>query len=164
MDFKYNIENAYPNTVSLHDCRITKIYTEGEDLIIEFGIDGFWVIAGSEYNNSDKTLRTGQSSVRFTKAGEYSEYSVIIYLYKKYSFFRRPFLTTRKEIPLEKLQNKVNSEKCIIEIVDERYSVENVLIRAYIATDRGKRTECQIEICFKKMIYSWNELCKDREW
>lgn len=54
--WKYTAENDYPN-ISLHDCRISNVLIDNNDIVFEFDDNGFWILENNCQNPFKKTLR-----------------------------------------------------------------------------------------------------------
>lgn len=71
MDYRYisrethtNEENDY-STILLHDCFVTKVYTDGDDLVFELD-DGILVLETNEHNDTGRVPVTGAAAIRLT--------------------------------------------------------------------------------------------------
>lgn len=159
--WKYSSKNDYPNII-LHDCHVTKISVENKDIILEFDDYGFWMIENNKHNPFGKTLRTDKSEIRFVNC---QLDSISIYIFKVFHLFRKPVLTNRIEIPLENLMYQINSGKWRFEFIDEYYACNEALFNGWIRFDKKPyHMECQLQLLFEDMKYSWNRICEDKPW
>lgn len=159
--WKYSAKNAYPGII-LHDCRIIKVRIDGRDLVFEFDDSGFWVLEDNKQNPFGKTLRTDRSEVRFTN---YDAASVQIYIFKRFYLFGKLILTKRVEVGLDEFALEINRGKWQYECVDELYAWRRACFNGYVWLDRRPyHYECQINLFFDEMLYSWNKICEDKPW
>lgn len=159
--WKYNVKNAYPGII-LHDCRIVKVWKDNCDIVLEFDNNGFWIVGDNKDNPFGKTLRTDKSEIRFAN---YEADDVQIYIFKTFHLFGKSILTKRIEVPLDKFITGINGGKWQFECVDELYAWNRACFKGYVWL--GKRPyhyECQINLFFNEMVYSWNKICEDKPW
>lgn len=159
--WKYNIKNDHSN-ISLHDCRIEKVRIKDSDIIFEFDENGFWVLSNNKFNPYGKVLRTGKAEIRFTNCDfDFSRIS----MYKEFHLFRKPILTTRTKLSFKDFSRQINSGRLKFEVIDELYSFNQVLFDGcFWLNKKPYYRESQIQILFKDMLYSWNEINEDRTW
>ena len=162
--WKYTSENDYPNII-LHDCYIVKATVEDNDLIIEFKehdfLHGFWINEINKQNPFGKTLRTDKALIRFVNFDFDS-----IYIFKTICLFRRFIFTRRVEVSFEKFIENLNIGKWQFEFIDEFYAGNyGALFNGWVYFNDGKsHYDCQIQLRFTKMVYSWNKICEDKPW
>ena len=158
--WKFISENDYPN-IFLHDCYIVKVTVEDDDLIIEFDEYGFWINETHKDNNFSKVLRTDKATIRFV------DFDIDnIYIFKYFCLFHRFVFTRRIEISFETFIKNLNSGKWKFEFIDEFYDGNyGALFNGWVYfKHKPYHYDCQIQLRFKKMIYSWNKIYEDRTW
>lgn len=141
---------------------MTKVAVDNKDIIFEFDDNGFWVIENNKHNPFGKTLRTDKSELRFVNCD--SDFTSI-YIFKVFYLFRKPVLTNRIEISLEDLTSQINSGKWQFEFIDELYAWDKAEFNGWLWF--GKKPyhmECQLQLSFEDMLYSWNKICEDKPW
>jgi hypothetical protein len=159
--WKYNVKNAYPNII-LHDCRIIKAWIDNCDIVFEFDDSGFWICEDNKDNPFGKTLRTDKSEIRFTK---YDADAVHIYIFKTFHLFGKSIFTKRIEVGLDKFIAQINCGNWQFECVDELYAWSRVGFNGYVwLRKRPYHYECQLNLFFDEMSYSWNKICEDKPW
>ena len=157
------IETDAYNSISLHDCRTEDIQIDGNDLVINFP-DGFWITPVSEYNEHDRTLKTGPSQLCIH--GIDADYVMEpIDLFKTTYLFRRPVLCRRISIAPAKFLSRINDGKHELEFLYEFHRPGNGLYQCWLwKKNRGLEAECQFETMAESIEYRWNEILLDREW
>jgi hypothetical protein len=159
--FENSCKNAYPNII-LHDCIIEKVMIENEIITFEFDDSGFWIGADNPQNPYQKILRTDKAEVKFTDCDlDFSSVRV----FKQKRFIRKTIFTTANNISLYDFASLINSGKYRFEFVDEYYASRSAMFGGYLRTERKPyHVECQLEMRYTDMIYSWNRICEDRPW
>lgn len=149
----FHCVNAW-DTISLHDCDITKIEHSGKDLILYF-TDGFWVGTNNEFNNESYTHKTDiKSRLVIENVGNidalYAEEIPEKYIYN-------PLIDAF-------LQN-INSGDWIFEVINEIHGKGKVKYEGYLRMDEAPYN---LAICFylecEDIHYYWNNLLMDRKW
>lgn len=159
--WKYTAENDYPN-ISLHDCRISNVLIDKNDIVFEFDDKGFWIVENNSQNPFNKTLRTDKSEIRFKDI--YVDFTRIYY-YKTYHLFKKAIFTKRIELTIEQFASKINNSNWKFEFVEELYAWSRAGFDGFVWFDKKPyEYECQIRLFFNTMIYSWNKICEDRPW
>ncbi len=161
--WKFSSENDYPDII-LHDCVVTKITLDGDDLVMEFDDYGFWIGENNKQNPFGNMLRTEKSELRFVDFDTWSN----IYIFKRYNLFRKFFHTSRIDLSLEKLISNVNSGKWTFEFIYEYYTSSTQALAIFNGCinvkNKRKNYDCQIESDCSKMVYSWNKIREDAPW
>ena len=162
--WKFTSENDY-NNIILHDCVVEKVTLEGNDLVIEFNDNGFWIGEKNNQNPYKKLLRTEKSELRFV---DFDIDNIDIHIFKRYNFFRIFHHVSRVDISFEELISNINSGKWRFEFLYEYYAgVETLgaIFDCWInVTNKQKSYDCQIKLGCSKMIYSWNKIDEDATW
>ncbi len=143
--------------ICLHDCDLTKIEL-AENALTLFFEDGFWMLGHSNFNPSDKTLRTDASQVAFV--GFDSQSSILSAAYVNRCVFCR-----NGKIPFERFIKRVNSGKWKVEILGV-YSADNQIFLSGIVYQKGRCYFLDFDAVIKceKIEYFWNDIRADREW
>ena len=158
---KYSSKNDYPNII-LHDCKITKISKENNDLIFEFNDKGFWIGKDNKHNPYNKILRTGKSMIRFV---EYEQEFTDNYIFKEYRLMGKTILTKRLEVSFDYIISQINAGKWQFEFIDEFYGWRKAEFDGYIWLNKKPYCmEAQLQLNFKEMLYFWDEIYEDRTW
>lgn len=145
--------NGY-DIIGLHDCVISEMQIQDDDLILKFD-NGFWLLEDAEQNIYHETVRTGRSELRI-KGYE----DITLYRFKPLRLFRWTLSTTRINISLETLIQRINNGEWQAEITDEWYGEYGCLLGGVM----GKREEFMMNLYCKGFEYSWDELRGDRKW
>ena len=158
--WKHTSKNDYPNII-LHDCFVTNISTQNNDIIFEFD-DGFWITDTHKENPYGQILRTGKSQMLFSNVDyDFSG----IYIFKELKVFKKLMFTNRVSLAMKDFIAKINSGKWSFEIKDELYAWHQAVFVGDVRFNhRPYRREFQIDLNVKEMIYSWNEIREDRVW
>ena len=145
--------------ITLHDCYAKNIRIE--DGVVSFYFEnGFWVTPDHEHNDLSETVRTDSSKVDFCIEQENCE-EVTVHVLKK-NFFKS---TVRKEWSLNKLADFVNNRGFSLEFLYQYKSYNEQMIDCQLHFDKRPYSyECQLKIPVSKVVYCWNDLCKDKTW
>jgi len=154
--------DAY-NTISLHDCHVDDIRTDGDDLIISFS-DGFWITPVSKHINHHTALKTGPSQLRLIGLDS-DDVLNSVQLFKTTYLFRKPILCRRITLEASDFLKLVNDGKHELEFLHEFHRSHNSLYQCWLwRKNRGLEAECQLELTARSIEYRWNEIRKDRQW
>lgn len=145
--------------LTLHDCIAKNIYIENG--VISFCFEnGFWVAPDHEHSNLNETVRTDSSRVDFYVEQESHE-NAIVYVFQKNLFGS----IIRKEWSLDKLIDLVNNRVFSLEFSYQYKGYNEQIIDCGLHSDKKLyRYECQLKIPAYKVVYCWNNLCKDKKW
>ena len=144
------------STISLHDCRVTAISEQKNNIILLFGDDGYWIIETNKLNPHNKTLRTDNSQLTFVK-GNCSRVLV-----ENTALDGK--LAVWHEVSWKEFCQNINSKKWSFEIVREFYAYSKECIyQGYLYSDEAP-VACQLEFEFEKTLYEWNKIREDRAW
>lgn len=155
----FTAEDVYPK-IFFHDCYVDEAYMEGQDLVLTFGEDGFWVGADYEQNPFKKLLRTDKSQVRFVHVDtEFAELS----LFKTHRLFRRQLWETRIHISLDDWVACIGRGRWQFEFVEELCAWRECFFSGVMHGKR-KYDEWQMHLRYEKIQYFWNRICEDRPW
>lgn len=145
--------------ITLHDCYSKKISLNDDILSFDFE-NGFWITSGHKHNNLNETVRTDPSRVDFCIRQDDCD-EMTIYVFQK-KFFGS---TIRKEWSLDKLIDLVNNRGFSIEFLYQYESCNAQIIVCWLHFNKKPyHYECQIKISVSKVIYYWNNLCKNQKW
>lgn len=147
------VYNGY-DIISLHDCVISEMQIQDDDLILKFD-NGFWLLADAEQNIYHETVRTGKAELCIK---EYED--ITLYRFKPLRLFQWVLSTTRINISLETMMRKINNGEWRAEIKEEWYGKYGCLLSGIM----GKQDEFQMDLFCKEFEYSWDELRSDRKW
>lgn len=147
------------NDLSFHDCVVTRLFIDSDDLIMEFN-DGFWVVGNTQHNTNNETYRSDSSQLKLIN------YDVAnIYVYNKTRLFTRLINTRRISLELEILIANVNSGKWELEFLSEYRTYRGVFFTCLILSKkRPYMRECQLFLDHDEMKCYWNNLCLDKPW
>ena len=145
--WKFQASYEY-DAISLHDCRITNIATNGSNIILNFA-DGYWISQTNPQNPYGKTLKTDASCLVLV-GGDCKD---IVFGGKKFSW--------------DEFCSNINSEKWNFECITECYSDNKLVYAGWIWI--GERyhqpnPECHIWLEFQSLIYNWDIICEGRQW
>ena len=145
-------------SISLHDCRATKILYENGVLTFVFP-DGIWITQDHPGNTTGRVLRTDRAEVQFhLELGNESDITL-------YVFREKWKKTVREEWPLTKLMEGVNSGKYTLEFLYQYKGYHARIIECCLWSEQKPyHRECEIKLSLKGMTYGWNRLCEDKEW
>lgn len=145
--------------ISLHDCYANRICLQSN--ILSFCFDnGFWIMPEHEFSDVQKTVRTDKSKVDFCFEDTDTE-DVSVYIYRN-NIFRK---TVREEISLDKLVRLVNEKNYRLEFLYQYKGYNELIFECMLWFDKKPYNyECQLKIPTSKVIYNWNNLCKDKKW
>ena len=145
----WKFQAAYEySAISLHDCRITSITKNGDDIELHFE-DGFWLCQENPQNPYKKTLRTGASCLTLLEAAcEESIFQGI-----KFSW--------------DEFCANINSRQWNFECITECYSSNRLVYAGWIWV--GNRfyqpnPDFQLWFTFQGLRYNWNTIREDRSW
>ena len=156
--------NKYPNVV-LHDCLVTNIEKNGDDIIVDFdrfdssGQYGFWI------KDIEKNMyyRTGSSQIVIKKYDiDYTSIKEI----RTQQLSEKLFFETVSDIEPKVFIKKVNMGKWKFEVVEEFYSTDRALYIGRIHTKKKNQKSfwCCIKLQFKELLYLWSEIRYDCIW
>lgn len=139
------------NKYSLHDCKATESYIDGEDLVFVFE-DGFWVI-----NEDNGAYRTDKAEIRIKNYDIRS-----IWLFHK--IWRKKMFSLRTNLEIKKLIKEINSGKQL-EFINEYHTYRCVLWECWIWFERKPyHKELDMAIDNDGITYCWNNIREDRPW
>lgn len=145
--------------ISLHDCKAEKVKFKNGYLTFYFK-DGFWIFPSSEFNGTDKTLRTDAAKVRFHLQFE-DIYDFSFYVFSRSK--KRRFICTEPKI--KKFIKKINKGKYSVEFL-YMYSTKSNDLKIAECVLWGKKPRSErlyIKIDADSTEYCWNGLT-EREW
>ena len=148
--------NKYPEII-LSDCIITNIERKGDDIVVDFGDDGF-VIKDTE---KDKYYRTTPSQVVIK---ECDIDNIDIKEIRTQQLSEELFFKTAYDVEPELFIKNINKGKWKFEVVDEFYSCVGALYVVHVQPKKKKQKSfdyCVI-LQFKELLYLWNEIQYDR--
>ena len=143
-------------TISLHDCRLTNIVKQNDNIILNFS-DGFWIVETNKQNPHKKTLRTNDNSQLTLIKSACSR--ILVEEHKT-------FPAVWREITWNEFCKNINSGKWEFECIRELYAYsQECIYQGEIFSDKAPfHVGCQIEFEFLKILYEWNIICEDRPW
>ena len=148
-------------TISLHDCVANSVEISDGVLSLSFD-DGFWVLPDSKYNSCDATVRTDKSKIEFV---DFDEDMSEFYLFKRHYLFGKRLCTTRKEVKLKEVFEKINTGEWKIEFNEQYEGFHRVLFFGGITTKKKIwELEFQMVIDCEKIECYWNNIRPDRKW
>ena len=160
--WNYTEQDAH-DRISLHDCRVNRMFFEAHDLILNFP-DGFWMIPTGENPGYDKPVKTGSAQLRM-HGFDFDQVAESIDLFKTTYFFRRPIVCRRITMDFEKLCKMVNAGTHELEFLWEYHRPGNALYQCCLwRKNHGFEVDCQFEARIQSTTYRWNEIRPDCEW
>lgn len=154
--------NKYPE-IMLHDCLITNIEKEGEDIIVDFGKYkksfekyGFW-ISDSEKNMS---YRTGESQIIIKG---YNDLLIKEIRKHQLSLPEGLLMDTIYDIKPECFMKNIHKGEWRFEVVKEFYEYRRALYIGKIRIKKKKQPTfgCCVQLDYKELVYLWNEVRYD---
>lgn len=144
--------NKYPDII-LHDCVITNIEKNGDDIAVNFDEWGFAIkdIETGMYYRTDpsqiviKECYIDNISIKEIRTQQLSE---------------ELFFETVYDIEPKRFMKKINKGKWKFEVVYEYYSYGGALYIGQVDNKKkGKKSFwCCVELQFKELLYLWNEI------
>lgn len=159
--WKYTEHNGY-NSISLHDCITTSIYTDGNDLVMDFS-DGFWITPVSKHNNNSTPAKTGGAQVRFHLMFPNEPFNSVDE-FRTLHFLGKPLLSLRLKPDSSKVFSMFKDGKYELEFISEYHAPLSALYQC-ILWKKGSRyvEEFQFEIYAKDIEYCWNDILPPRD-
>ncbi len=147
------------DTISLHDCRAEKAILR-DGVLSFFFSDGFWINSRNACNETNQTVKTDESEVRFyLESGD--KWDVTVYVFTDKGTRK----AIRKEWKAKKLIRSINSGKCQLEFLYQYRGYNTRIIECCLWFDKKPYfKKCLLKISTNKVIYCWNDLCEDRIW
>lgn len=137
----------------LHDCIAEKAALEGNVLTFFFP-EGIWVPESHKANAAGKTVRTDAAKACYHLADD-GETAVYVFKEKKNG------KTVRKEWPLSKLLDKLNSGELRLEFLCEYRDWHRRLIECWLWDEAHSWRACEIRFTAEPLYYCWNRLRED---
>lgn len=146
------------DAICLHDCQVTGMHVDGNDLVFDFS-DGFWIVRNSRYKPHENTLRTDAAQMRFV------DFEIEnLYVYKVVRLFGKRLFVRRIEMDWQTLADRINSGAWEFEIADEYARDRRLLLGGYLWCKRKDTPEAQLAVYCTALEYRWNRICEDRVW
>ena len=139
----YKHQSAPRQGISLHDCFVTRIATDDQQITLHFA-DGFWVA------NPKDLFRTSASIVTFTRG-----------------IVEDVLCLDNKIISWEELCQKLNAGQWSVELINEYYRPRQGVLGGFLYdTTKRKHTTTSIALwlAFEDVCFYWNEIREDRQW
>lgn len=157
-------ERSYPNII-LHDCQITRMRTEGDNLVLDFE-GGFWLTNIHPENDTGETVRTGPSQM-IVNGCDWSSSNVR--LLQEYHLFRRSVRKSWREFSIQEfVEWALKKETFSPEFVYEYFASLCLILQGRFSPRRPfpiwRHEEWQMEILCKTWVYCWNELDREAVW
>ena len=160
--WKYTELNAF-DSISLHDCKASKVVMDGNDLVIYFP-DGFWITPASRHIDHDKPSKTGPAQVRFHTLGFFPVLDSVD-IYHSTKLFGKEILCRRLQPAVGDFLRMINTPCFELEFISEYYNTVSALFECWIwRKNYGMYASCQLHIMFKSIEYCWNKILPDQEW
>lgn len=158
MNYEHN--DTMMSHVCLHDCEACRADLCDGTLSFFFE-EGFWISPNHPESDCNTLVRTDGARVDYNLGRGLSE-DVNVYVFYYNRLLRA---TVRKEMPLEKLIDLINSKKAYLEFLYE-YTDENsrIIKCALRYKKRPWYRECEIGIYCESAVYRWNELRLECVW
>lgn len=155
MMWKESGVNKYPEIV-LSDCSITNIEKKGDDIVVDFGENGFAIkdIQKSAY------YRTTPSQV-VIKGCDID--NIEIKEIRTQQLSEELFFESAYDVESEYFIKKINKGKWKFEVVYEFYSCVGALYIGHVNSKKKKQKSfwCCVMLQFKELLYLWNEIRYD---
>lgn len=134
-------------SISLHDCRITGICVQDNNIICDFA-EGYWIAETDPRNTYKKTLGTDDNS-QITLTAAYCEKVEINDTLSAWDEFC----------------TKINAGEWEFECITSEYDHNKWTCDGWVwFDDEPFHLDCRLEFVFKHIIYNWNTICADRPW
>lgn len=148
--------NKYPE-ISLSDCIITNIEKSGDDIIVNFGEDGFIIkdLEKNAYYHTDPS----QVIIRGCDID-----NITIKEIRTQQLSEELFYNSVYEIDAKSFLKKINKGKWELQMVYEFYSCSGALYIGHIQNKKKNQKSfwCCIMLQFNELLYLWNNIRYDQ--
>lgn len=134
-------------TISLHDCRITSIHEDGDNIICRFA-EGYWIVETNAQNPYKKTLGTNDNA-QLTLINARCE----------------KIMVDEKEMTWEEFCAYINIDAWEFECITEEHAHQKCIYYGWLwFNEEPFHRDCELHFNCQHVEYAWNDICEDRPW